>query len=86
MHSANYLPPIRLGRGWQGVLAYGCHGSVVVVDPRTVQPIQMLSGHKANVIKVRVLYQESPINWSRLGVSLGSHTTIMVCMQIVCTT
>jgi len=25
--------------GWQGLLAYGCHSCVVVVDPSTVQVI-----------------------------------------------
>lgn len=57
------LCPINLGlccissspmlcRGWQGLVAYASHSTVVVVDPRTIQPIQTLSAHKSNVIKV----------------------------------
>lgn len=39
-------------RGWQHLVAYGSQDLVVVVDPRTVQCLQTLSYHKANVIKV----------------------------------
>ncbi|KAL5471412.1 hypothetical protein EMCRGX_G029528 [Ephydatia muelleri] len=39
--------------GWQGLVAYGCHSSVVVVDPKSVQALQVLSQHKSNVVKVR---------------------------------
>ncbi|XP_071090050.1 WD repeat-containing protein 11-like isoform X1 [Haliotis cracherodii] len=39
--------------GWQGKLAYGCHNFVTVVDPGTVQVIQVLEKHKANVVKVK---------------------------------
>ena len=27
--------------GWQGLLAYGCQGCVVVVDPATMQSVQV---------------------------------------------
>ena len=39
-------------RGWQNLVAYGCQALVVVVDPETVQCLQTLTFHKANVIKV----------------------------------
>ncbi|XP_075922520.1 WD repeat-containing protein 11 isoform X1 [Petromyzon marinus] len=39
--------------GWQGLLAYGCHSLVMVVDPRTAQTIQALDKHKATVVKVK---------------------------------
>lgn len=39
--------------GWQGLLSYGCHGFVVVVDPKTIQVLQVLAKHKGNVVKVK---------------------------------
>ncbi|XP_070541595.1 WD repeat-containing protein 11-like isoform X2 [Ptychodera flava] len=39
--------------GWQGLLAYGCQTSVVIVDARTVQVLQTLERHKAVVLKVK---------------------------------
>eukprot|EP00794_Sanderia_malayensis_P005451 gene5450-6133_t len=39
--------------GWQGLLAYGCHNFVVILDPRTVQVIQTLHHYPAAVVKVR---------------------------------
>ena len=39
--------------GWQGMLAYGCHSCVVVVDPTTVQVIQVLDHQRGQVVKVR---------------------------------
>ena len=41
-------------RGWQGLVAYASHSTVIVIDPRSIQPIQTLSAHKSNVIKVGV--------------------------------
>uniref|UniRef100_A0A4W3H4F0 WD repeat-containing protein 11 n=1 Tax=Callorhinchus milii TaxID=7868 RepID=A0A4W3H4F0_CALMI len=40
-------------RGWQGLLAVGCHSLVLIIDPRTSQTIQVLERHKANVVKVK---------------------------------
>ncbi|XP_029466396.1 WD repeat-containing protein 11 isoform X4 [Rhinatrema bivittatum] len=39
--------------GWQGLIAYGCHSLVLVVDPSTAQTLQVLERHKANVVKVK---------------------------------
>ncbi|XP_062608661.1 WD repeat-containing protein 11-like isoform X2 [Saccostrea cucullata] len=39
--------------GWQGLLSYGCQGFIVVVDPKTVQVLQVLAKHKGNVVKVK---------------------------------
>ncbi|XP_022080580.1 WD repeat-containing protein 11-like isoform X4 [Acanthaster planci] len=39
--------------GWQSLVAYGCHTSVVVVDTKAVQVIQTLEKHKSNVVKVK---------------------------------
>ncbi|XP_033632855.1 WD repeat-containing protein 11-like isoform X3 [Asterias rubens] len=39
--------------GWQSLMAYGCHSSVVVVDTKAVQVIQTLEKHKSTVVKVR---------------------------------
>ncbi|XP_064605109.1 WD repeat-containing protein 11-like [Liolophura sinensis] len=39
--------------GWQGMLAHGSQSFVVVIDPKTVQNIQVLEGHKANVTKLK---------------------------------
>ncbi|XP_053406773.1 WD repeat-containing protein 11-like [Mercenaria mercenaria] len=39
--------------GWQGFVAYGCNSCVVVVDPETVQVLQVLDKHKSPVVKVK---------------------------------
>ncbi|KAF7710966.1 hypothetical protein HF521_009838 [Silurus meridionalis] len=39
--------------GWQGLIAQGCHSSILVIDPNTAQTIQVLERHKANVVKVK---------------------------------
>ncbi|NXR84185.1 WDR11 protein, partial [Pycnonotus jocosus] len=39
--------------GWQGLIAYGCHSLVLVVDPNSAQTLQVLERHKASVVKVR---------------------------------
>nr|XP_033797128.1 WD repeat-containing protein 11 isoform X1 [Geotrypetes seraphini] len=39
--------------GWQGLIAYGCHSLVLVVDSNTAQTLQVLERHKANVVKVK---------------------------------
>ncbi|XP_065602451.1 WD repeat-containing protein 11 isoform X3 [Cyrtonyx montezumae] len=39
--------------GWQGLIAYGCHSLVLVVDADTAQTLQVLERHKANVVKVK---------------------------------
>lgn len=39
--------------GWQGLLAYGCQSCVVVVDPATVQAIQVLDHQRGQVVKVK---------------------------------
>ncbi|XP_053548627.1 WD repeat-containing protein 11 [Bombina bombina] len=39
--------------GCQGLIAYGCHSLVLVVDPRSAQTLQVLEKHKANVVKVK---------------------------------
>uniref|UniRef100_A0A8B9TW80 WD repeat domain 11 n=1 Tax=Anas platyrhynchos TaxID=8839 RepID=A0A8B9TW80_ANAPL len=39
--------------GWQGLIAYGCHSLVLVVDANTAQTLQVLERHKANVVKVK---------------------------------
>lgn len=51
--------------GWQGLIAQGCHSSILIIDPKTSQTIQVLERHKANVVKVK---------WSRENYhhSLGS--------------
>lgn len=41
-----------LYRGWQGLIAQGCHSSILIIDPKTSQTIQVLEKHKANVVKV----------------------------------
>lgn len=41
-----------LVRGWQGLIAYGCHSLVVVIDSTTAQTLQVLEKHKADVVKV----------------------------------
>ena len=42
-------------RGWQGLIAQGCHSSILIIDPNTAQTIQVLERHKANVVKVSFL-------------------------------
>ncbi|XP_067277435.1 WD repeat-containing protein 11 isoform X1 [Pseudorasbora parva] len=39
--------------GWQGLIAQGCHSSILIIDPNTAQTIQVLERHKANVVKVK---------------------------------
>ncbi|XP_038613665.1 WD repeat-containing protein 11 isoform X2 [Tachyglossus aculeatus] len=39
--------------GWQGLIAYGCHSLVLVIDSNTAQTLQVLEKHKANVVKVK---------------------------------
>ncbi|XP_062320445.1 WD repeat-containing protein 11 [Osmerus eperlanus] len=39
--------------GWQGLIAQGCHSSILIIDPNTSQTIQVLERHKANVVKVK---------------------------------
>ncbi|NWH31146.1 WDR11 protein, partial [Chloropsis hardwickii] len=39
--------------GWQGLIAYGCHSLVLVVDASSAQTLQVLERHKASVVKVR---------------------------------
>ncbi|XP_043230109.1 WD repeat-containing protein 11-like [Amphibalanus amphitrite] len=39
--------------GWQGLLAYSCNYTVVVIDPLTQQLVQTLDKHKALVTKVK---------------------------------
>ncbi|ESP00415.1 hypothetical protein LOTGIDRAFT_140712, partial [Lottia gigantea] len=39
--------------GWQGLLAFGCQNYVNIVDPKTLQVIQVLQKHKSNVVKVK---------------------------------
>ncbi|KFV74400.1 WD repeat-containing protein 11, partial [Struthio camelus australis] len=39
--------------GWQGLIAYGCHSLVLIVDANTAQTLQVLERHKANVVKVK---------------------------------
>uniref|UniRef100_A0A3Q3W4A3 WD repeat-containing protein 11 n=1 Tax=Mola mola TaxID=94237 RepID=A0A3Q3W4A3_MOLML len=39
--------------GWQGLIALGCHSSILIIDPKTAQTIQVLEKHKANVVKVK---------------------------------
>ncbi|XP_061766710.1 WD repeat-containing protein 11 [Nerophis ophidion] len=39
--------------GWQGLIAQGCHSSILIIDPKTAQTIQVLEKHRANVVKVK---------------------------------
>ncbi|XP_003963749.1 WD repeat-containing protein 11 [Takifugu rubripes] len=39
--------------GWQGLIAQGCHSSILIIDPKTAQTIQVLEKHKSNVVKVK---------------------------------
>ena len=38
--------------GWQGLVAYGCQSVVVIVDPHTVQVVQVLECHAGYIVKV----------------------------------
>ena len=60
-------------RGWQGLVAYATHSTVVVVDPRTIQTIQTLSAHKNNVIKVGTI-----CGWSHMSKS----TVACICFKL----
>lgn len=53
-------------RGWQGLIAQGCHSSILIIDPKTAQTIQVLEKHKSNVVKVRAHceYFLSPSFWT----------------------
>ncbi|KAG8135545.1 hypothetical protein E2320_008554, partial [Naja naja] len=39
--------------GWQGLIAYGCHSLILVIDSKTAQTLQVLEKHKAAVVKVK---------------------------------
>ncbi|GAB0191962.1 WD repeat-containing protein 11 [Grus japonensis] len=39
--------------GWQGLIAYGCHSLVLIIDANTAQTLQVLERHKASVVKVK---------------------------------
>uniref|UniRef100_A0A8C5SBN0 WDR11 first beta-propeller domain-containing protein n=1 Tax=Laticauda laticaudata TaxID=8630 RepID=A0A8C5SBN0_LATLA len=39
--------------GWQGLIAYGCHSLILVIDSKTAQTVQVLEKHKAAVVKVK---------------------------------
>uniref|UniRef100_A0A6I8Q846 WD repeat-containing protein 11 n=1 Tax=Xenopus tropicalis TaxID=8364 RepID=A0A6I8Q846_XENTR len=39
--------------GCQGLIAYGCHTLVLVVDPSTAQTLQVLEKHKSSIVKVK---------------------------------
>lgn len=38
--------------GWQGLVAYGCQNVVVVVDPISVQIVQVLDCRSGYIVKV----------------------------------
>ncbi|NXK96767.1 WDR11 protein, partial [Formicarius rufipectus] len=38
---------------WQGLIAYGCHSLVLIVDANTAQTLQVLERHKTSVVKVK---------------------------------
>uniref|UniRef100_A0A3B4WFY0 Uncharacterized protein n=1 Tax=Seriola lalandi dorsalis TaxID=1841481 RepID=A0A3B4WFY0_SERLL len=46
--------------GWQGLIAQGCHSSILIIDPKTSQTIQVLERHKANVVKVMTCNHQKP--------------------------
>lgn len=56
-------------RGWQGLIAQGCHSSILIIDPKTAQTIQVLERHKANVVKVSF-----KCSWSSRADSKATHT------------
>ncbi|KAL3863810.1 hypothetical protein ACJMK2_005541 [Sinanodonta woodiana] len=39
--------------GWQGLVAHGCHNFITIIDPQSVQVLQVLDKHKSNVVKVK---------------------------------
>ena len=39
--------------GWQGLIAYGCQNVVVILDPNTVQIVQVLDCHAGYIVKVK---------------------------------
>ena len=53
--------------GPAGLLAYGCHNTVVVVEAATVQVLQCLGGHRATVCEVS--WSHHPSLTSRLGLA-----------------
>lgn len=55
------LPFFFARRGWEGLIAYGCQSVVVVIDPRTVQPLQTLAHHKSNIIRVATAHCSTPL-------------------------
>lgn len=48
----SFFVSVSARRGWQGLIAQGCHTSILIIDPKTSQTIQVLERHKANVVKV----------------------------------
>ncbi|CAL1537683.1 unnamed protein product [Lymnaea stagnalis] len=44
--------------GWQGYLAYGCQNLVTVVEPKTVQVIQVLDRHKGVITLVKWAHEQ----------------------------
>lgn len=67
-------------RGWQGLIAYGCHSLVVVIDSNTAQTLQVLEKHKADVVKVSQIllppyHKLSVLNIA--GISLKSYVEML---------
>lgn len=77
MHQSNFLSSVCFRRGWQGLIAQGCHSSILIIDPKTSQTIQVLERHKANVVKVSSQSSASflfvPIAWNKACVSILKH-------------
>ncbi|GFO31567.1 WD repeat-containing protein 11 [Plakobranchus ocellatus] len=44
--------------GWQGYLAYGCQNLVTVIEPKSVQVIQVLDKHKGVVSQVKWAHEQ----------------------------
>ncbi|KAK3729030.1 hypothetical protein RRG08_005403 [Elysia crispata] len=44
--------------GWQGFLAYGCQNLVTVIEPKSVQVIQVLDKHKGVVTQVKWSHEQ----------------------------
>ncbi|XP_005089399.1 WD repeat-containing protein 11 [Aplysia californica] len=44
--------------GWQGYLAYGCQNLVTVIEPKSVQVIQVLDKHKGVVTQVKWAHEQ----------------------------
>lgn len=55
LHILLWQLPLGCCRGWQGLIAQGCHSSILIIDPKTAQTIQVLERHKTNVVKVSFL-------------------------------